>query len=193
MRKGSHNIFSDLLLVLLRDAPLPPLLRGLFDQASGELWLRGGGVILMVEPLRVPPVVGCRELHGRVLTDLIVPKLDVDAPHRHVQLLPTALLPLPLEADGEEIPPQVKVGADPLESFAHRDEHHHVLDLVGIEMLQLNLVEVQQPPEEFVGGGREPTLVEVGKRHHVASGGDDESSSPGSNHSSIEVHMWRRP
>ena len=32
----------------------------------------------------------------------------------------------------------------------------------------LNLVEVQQPPKEFVGGGHEPTLVEVGERHHIA-------------------------
>ena len=48
-----------------------------------------------------------------VLTDLIVPKLDAGAPHRHVQLLPTALLPLLLEGDGEEVPPQIKVGADP--------------------------------------------------------------------------------
>ena len=113
-------------------------------------------------------------------------------PHQHVQLLPTALLPLPLEADGEEIPPQVEVGADPQESFAQRDERRHVLDPVEIEMLQLKLVEVQQPPEEFVGGGREPTLVEVGKRHHVASGGDDESSSPNTNHSLGEVRAWRR-
>ena len=49
---------SDLFLVLLRDAPLPPLLQSLFDQAPGELWQRGGGVILEVEPLRVPPLVG---------------------------------------------------------------------------------------------------------------------------------------
>ena len=76
----------------------------------GELWQRGGGVILEVEPLRVPPLVGCREPHGRVLADPIVPKLDAEAPHRHVQLLPAAHLPLLLEVDGEEIPPQVKVG-----------------------------------------------------------------------------------
>ena len=60
----------------------------------------------------MPPLVGRREPHGQVLTDLIVLKLDVGAPHRHVQLLPTTLLPLLLEVDGEEIPPQVEVGAD---------------------------------------------------------------------------------
>ena len=48
----------DLLLVLLWDTPLPPRLRDLFDQALGELRQRGGGVVLEVEPLRVPPPVG---------------------------------------------------------------------------------------------------------------------------------------
>ena len=43
-----------------------------------------------------------------------------------------------------------------------------MLDLVGVEMLQLNLIVVQQPQEEYVGRGCEPTLMEVGKRHYVA-------------------------
>ena len=116
----------------------------------------------------MPPLVGRREPHERVLADPIVLKLDVGAPHRHVQLLPTALLPLPLEADGEEIPPQVKVGVDPQESFAQRDERRHMLDPIGIEMLQLDLVEAQQLSEEFVGGGRKSTLIEVGEQNHVA-------------------------
>ena len=107
------DVVSDLLLVLLRDAPLPPLLQGLFDQAPGELWQRGGGVILEVEPLQVPSLIRRQELHGRVLADPIIPKLDAGAPHWHVQLLPTTLLPLLPEVDGEEIPPQVEVGADP--------------------------------------------------------------------------------
>ena len=45
------DMVSDLLLVLLRDALLPPLLQGLFDQAPDELRQRGSGVILEVEPL----------------------------------------------------------------------------------------------------------------------------------------------
>ena len=75
---------SNLLLVLLWDAPLPPLLWSLFDQAPGELWQRGGSVILEVESLRVPPLIGCREPHGRVLADPIVLKLDAGAPHWYV-------------------------------------------------------------------------------------------------------------
>jgi len=61
----------------------------------------------------VPPLVGHQEPHGWVLADPIVPKLDASAPHRHVQLLPVALLPLLLEVDGEEIPPQLEVRANP--------------------------------------------------------------------------------
>ena len=50
---------------------------------------------------------------GRVLAELIVPELDVGAPHRHMQLLPAALLSLLLEGDSEGVPPQIKVGTDP--------------------------------------------------------------------------------
>ena len=56
-----------------------------------------------------------------------------------------------MEGDGEEVPPQVEVGADPQESLAQGFERHHVLDPVGIEMLQLNLVEVQQPSGGICG------------------------------------------
>ena len=87
----------------------------------------------------MPPLVGCREPHGQVLADPIISKLDASAPCRRVQLLPVTLLPLLLEADGEEIPPQVEVGDDPQESFAQRDERRHVLDPIGIEMLSLIL------------------------------------------------------
>ena len=83
----------------------------------------------------MPPLVGHREPHGRVLADPIVPKLDAGAPHRHVQLLLAAILPLLLEVDSEEIPPQVEVGAYPQESFAQRDERRHVLYPIRIEML----------------------------------------------------------
>ena len=52
------DVVPDFLLVLLRNTPLPPRLRGFFDQAAGELRYRGSGVVLEVEPLRMPPRVG---------------------------------------------------------------------------------------------------------------------------------------
>ena len=45
-----------------------------------------------------------------------------------------------------------------------------MLDPVGIEMLQLDLVVVQQPLKKFVGGGRESTFVKVGEQHHIVVG-----------------------
>ena len=59
------------------------------------------------------PLVGRGQPHKRVLTDPVVMELDTGAPHRHVQFLPAALLPLLLKGDGEEVPPQIEVGADP--------------------------------------------------------------------------------
>ena len=106
------DVVPDFLLVLLRDAPLPPRLQGLLDQAPGELWQGGNSVVLEVESLRVPPLVGCHQPHRWVLADLIVSELDAGTPHRHVQLLPVAFLPLLLEGDGEEVPLEIKVGAD---------------------------------------------------------------------------------
>ena len=49
-------------------------------------------------------------MHRWVLVDLVVVELDADASHRHVQLLPLLSLQ---EGDGEEMPPQVKVGTNP--------------------------------------------------------------------------------
>ena len=70
----------------------------------------------------MPPLVGRRQPHRWVLADPIVPELDAGAPHRHVQLLPAALLTLLLEGDGKEVPPQIEVGADPQEPLAQDDK-----------------------------------------------------------------------
>ena len=101
------------LLVLLWDTPLPPRLQGLFDQAPNELRQGGGGIILEIEPMRMSPVVGGRQLHRWVLVDPVVLEVDAGTSHRRMQLLPGALLPLLLEGDDEEVPPQIKVGTDP--------------------------------------------------------------------------------
>ena len=61
--------------------------------------------------MRMPPLIGGRQLHSWVVANLVILKLDVGASHQHVQLLP--LLPLLLEGDGKEVLPQIKVGADP--------------------------------------------------------------------------------
>ena len=62
------------------------------------------------------------------------------------------------------------MGTNPQESLTQGDERRNVLDSVGIKVLQLYLVVVQQPPNELVGGGGESSLVEVSEGHNVAFG-----------------------
>ena len=60
------------------------------------------------------------------------------------------------------------MGTNPQESLTQGDEHRNVLDFVGIKVLQLHLVVMQQPPKELVGGGGESPLMEVSEGHDVA-------------------------
>ena len=83
--------------------------------------------------MQMPPLDGGRQPHCRVVADPVIPKLDAGASHRRTQLLP--LLPLLLEGDGVEVPPQIKVGADPQESLTQGDKRRHVLDPIGVEVL----------------------------------------------------------
>ena len=94
--------------------------------------------------------------------------MDADASHRRMQLLPATLLPLLLEGDGEEVPPQIEVGDDPQESLTQGDERRHVLDPIGVEVLQLYLVIEQQSSKESVGGGGELALMEAHERDDIA-------------------------
>jgi hypothetical protein len=49
-----------------------------------------------------------------------------------------------MQEDGEELPPQLEAGLNPQIPFAQRDEGHDVLYPVGIQVLQLDLVVMQQ-------------------------------------------------
>ena len=67
--------------------------------------------------------------------------MDAGASHRRVQLLlPDLLLQ---KVDGEEIPPQVKVGTNPQEPLTQGDERRNVLDPIGSKVLQLHLVVIE--------------------------------------------------
>ena len=107
-------------------------------------------------------------MHWRLFIDPVVLELDAGASHRCVQLL--LLLPLLLKGDDEEVQPQIKVGTDPQESLTQGNERRHVLDSIGIEVLQLNLVVVQQPPKKFVSRGSKPPLMEVHEQDNIAIG-----------------------
>ena len=107
----------------------------------------------------MPPLIRGRQPHRWVLANLVVSKVDAGASHWRIQLL--LLLPLLLEGDGEEVPPQIKVGTNLQESLTQGDERRNVLDSVGVKVLQLYLVAVQQPLNKLVGGGGESPLMEV--------------------------------
>ena len=104
--------------------------------------------------MRVSPLVGSRELAGHVLGRSLPSEVDARASHQH-RGLPASLLLLD-QGDREEISPLLEVGLDPQVPLAHRDEGRDVLDLVGVQVLQLDLIVVQQTLEERVGGTMSP-------------------------------------
>ena len=83
--------------------------------------------------MRVPPLVGSRELAGHVLGHPLPSKVDARASHRH-RGLPASLFLLH-QGDGEEISPELKVGLDPQLPHAHHNEGHNVLDPIGVQVL----------------------------------------------------------
>jgi hypothetical protein len=95
--------------------------------------------------------------------------MDADASHRHRQVR-LFLLPLLEQGDGEEVPPQLEVGLDPKISLAQGDEGRNVQNPIRIQVLQLDLLVVQQHPEESVGRARKPMLEEGHEGHNVTVG-----------------------
>ena len=156
-----------MLLFLGLNAPSPRLW-GLQDVAPSEGWQVSGGVILDVEPLRMPPLVRGGQTHQRICPCSGAMEVDAGAPHRCVQVL---LPDLPLhETDSKEVPPQVKVWIDPQEPLAQGDERRNVLNPIGGKVLKLHLVVVHQSPKELMGGHGESPLMEVGERNDVPFG-----------------------
>jgi len=91
--------------------------------------------------MQVPPLVGSGELAGHVLGRLLPLEVDARASHRHRGLLASLLFLH--QGDGEEISLELEVGLDPQVPLAHRDEGHDVLDPIGVQVLQLDLIMVQ--------------------------------------------------
>ena len=65
------------------------------------------------------------------------------------------------------MPPQREVRLDAEESFAESDEDGDVEESVGVEVMKLEVVEVQKPPEEGMHRHPKATLVEGGERHRL--------------------------
>ena len=88
------------------------------------------------------------------------------ASHRH-RGLPASLLLLD-HGNGEEISPELEVGLDPQVPLAHHDEGRDMLDLIGVQVLQLDLIMMQLTLEEQVRRNCESALLEEREGDDVA-------------------------
>jgi hypothetical protein len=62
------------------------------------------------------------------------------------------------------------MGTDSQVPLAHHQEHHHLLDAVWVEMLQLEPVLEENSTDESPGGDREAALMEGHERDHKPFG-----------------------
>ena len=72
----------DPLLIFVRDTPLLRP-RDLFDEEPGVQRQGGGHIVLDVKPLRIPPLVGGRQTHQRVVIHPVVAQMNAGTSHRH--------------------------------------------------------------------------------------------------------------
>jgi hypothetical protein len=87
---------------------------------------------------------------------LAIPEVDARAPHRVVTVRLTLLSLRLQQVDGKEVPPQVKMGADTQVSLAQRDKSGQMLNPIGIQMLQHDLIVIEKSVEKPVGGAVRP-------------------------------------
>ena len=85
------------------------------------------------------------------------------------------------------------MGRDLKIAFADGDEGRHVLNPVGIQVMESDPVLVEEPAEEAVRRQRKSAFVKANERHHVARGGRGVGSASGRIHSRASVSSGRWP
>jgi hypothetical protein len=124
-------------------------------------------VIPEVKPPALPPLVRRHKDGGDVLLRARLPQLEGAAtgPHRHADLL------FPRRQDeklrGEEMGPQIPVGVNPQKTLANRREDGRLRNGVGVEVVQLHPVIMQERPHETARWHSEPPLVEGDETNHI--------------------------
>src|SRR5699024_7444040 len=86
-------------------------------------------------------------------------------PHRHTDLL--CLHCQGKELRSEEMKPQIPVGVNPQKTLANRCEDGRLRNRVGVKVVQLYPVVVQERPHEAARWYAKPPLMEADKADHV--------------------------
>jgi hypothetical protein len=124
-------------------------------------------VVLEVKPSALPPLVRRHKDGGDVLLRTRLPQLEDAAtgPHRHADSLFPRRRGKRLRR--EEMGPQIPMGVNPQKSFANRREDGCLRDRVGVEIVQLHPVEMQNRPHETACWHSEPPLMERDETQHI--------------------------
>jgi hypothetical protein len=124
-------------------------------------------VIPEVKPPALPPLVR-RHKDGRdVLLHTRLPQLEDAATglHHHADSLFPRRQGKRLR--GEEMGPQIPVGVNPQKPFANRHEDGFLRDRVGVEIVQLHPVEMQNRPHKTACWHSESPLMERDETQHI--------------------------
>jgi hypothetical protein len=124
-------------------------------------------IVLEIKPPALPPLVR-RHKDGRdVLLRAPRPQLEGAAtgPHRHTDLL--CLRRRGKELHREEMGPHIPVGVNPQKTLANRREDGRLRNGVGVEVVQLHSVVVQERPHETARWHSKPPLMEGDETNHI--------------------------
>jgi hypothetical protein len=124
-------------------------------------------IVPEVKPPALPPLVRRHKDGGDVLLRARLPQLEDAAtgPQRHVDSLFPRRRGKRLH--GEEMGPQILVGVNPQKSFANHHKDGYLRDRVGVEIVQLHPVEMQNRPHETACWHSEPLLMERNETQHI--------------------------
>jgi hypothetical protein len=124
-------------------------------------------VVPEIKPPALPPLVRRHKGGGDVLLHAPWPQLEGAAtdPHRHTNLL--RLRRRGKELRGEEMGPQILVRVNPQKTLANHREDGRLRNGVGVEVMQLHPVVVQERPHETARWHSKPPLMEGDKADHV--------------------------
>jgi hypothetical protein len=130
-------------------------------------WRKHPAVVLEIKPPVLPPLVRRCKGGRDVLLRAPWPQLEGAATglHRHTDLL--RLHRLGEELRGKEMGPQVPVRVNPQKTLANCREDGRLRDRVGVEVMQLHSVVVQERPHEAARWHSKPPLMEGDETENI--------------------------